>query len=1189
MNISQLREHLKEFQFKKMFEVLGWENPTGSTSGKIKINGHSIPYSVIAEISSVPVLKFSQGISKKFESNSERKKFHKEIKNHHSYKHIALFSDEESFFSLSYLSKDEQVRTHNYFKGQSGDYFISKLAGVHFGIEDVPDIAEIGNRLEKTFDAEEVTKRFFENFKDNHSNFVEYISGIESTEEKKWFASLILNRMMFIWFLQKKGFIDGDFDYLETKLTESKQRGKDRYYSEFLTLLFFEGFAKKPKERNEKARQFLGKIKYLNGGLFVPHPIEEKYKNKIKVQDRAFDETFAIFKKYNWNLQGKEGKSDNEISPDVMGYIFEKYINELQQKSLGAYYTRDEITNYLSRNTIQKCILEKVNGKGYKFETIADMLHKIEASLCKLLLTDENSILNTLTVLDPAVGSGAFLVSAMKELIDIYSPIIGKIETLGDRDLKNWLTDFKVKHKSILYGIKKNIILQNLYGVDIMKEATEVCKLRLFLSLVSSALKIEELEPLPNMDFNIMCGNSLIGFLKEEELRKEGEKQFKWDVVLGESYQQIKEKYNKLVSRYKNKALSFEKLKELKHKISGFLDENNSKLNRVLADKCNKQHLKYSEIIDIQGKKKLTKTRAVQSADFYSKEDEKNLKPFHWDFAFNEIVSKGGFDIIITNPPWDKIELEDREFFYKYDRSIDKKKTKKEVIKEKKQKLLKKSAIKQDYLKTEEFYIFQREYFLKLYNYQRGKIIDMNGKEKNSPAKNIDHYRLFTERCFSLLNQKGFFGIVLPSGLHKDDGSIGLRRELLFSKVKIEGLIDFQNQMNNGKGRVFEGVHPQFKFSILNLKKDVPQDIFPCQFMERDLKILNENGFPKNCSMEQSIKEIKELSPRDCSIIEFKNLKDKKILKKALQFSEIGRTISSLWNPYIYTGEFNETHHSSLFEKKKISEDYLPLYPGKAIWQYKFNHDLSHVNRYVNLKSKDIHKKGFPFKNKCYKNYRLVIRDVAGNTNERSLISAIIPKNSFISNSLYGVHITFGLLESRPECSESNTSKSGQLSIVENESESKQINPSTNKYMLLFQSFLNSFIVDYFIRQKISAHTNKKYIVPLHIPRLTEKDLYFKELVERSAKLTCIGEEFNDLADEIGISRSGITDQERWRIQGEIDAMVAYIYDLTLDEFEYILGTFTTGKNKKRLQTLKKYALESFKKDNFLDKASKRG
>ena len=1297
MNLQIIRDHLTNFQFQELFvEGLGWERPlSGPSSMTFKINSDPIPYSCIAEISGVPVLKFNQKAFNKFQSNAERKKFHKRIKDKIGHRHLVLFSDDHTFFEISYLSKAEQIRKNPYFKGQSGDYFISKLASIHFGIEDEPTITDIGKKLEKAFDTEKVTKKFYQDFKNNHFHFQKYITGIKTEEEKKWYASIILNRLMFIWFLQKKNFVNHDFDYLQTKLDESKQRGKDKYYSEFLTCLFFEGFAKKPKERSTKAKNMLGKIKYLNGGLFVPHTLEEKYaikgkngeyKTNIKISDKAFEETFSIFSQYDWHLQGKQEKPDNEISPDVMGYIFEKYINELQQKSLGAYYTRDEITSYLSRNTIQKSILEKINKQGYEFENIADMLHKLNPDLCKKLLTNKDSILNTLTVLDPAVGSGAFLVSAMKELVDIYSPIIGKIKTLNHRGLNKWLSDFENQHKSFAYGIKKNIILKNLYGVDIMKEAVEVCKLRLFLSLVSSALDTSELEPLPNMDFNILCGNSLIGFLRESEKETAEDTQIVWSGILGESYQQIKDRYNQMVDRYKNQALSFERLKELKSKITQFLKENSQKLNLALADKCQKAGVKYHEILDIQGKKKITEKRSVRSEDFYSKEGERNLNPFHWDLAFNEIMASGGFDCILTNPPWDKVKTEDREFFRKYDLSIEKKKGSKALMRSKKEALLQNPKIKKDCFETQEFYRFQRDYFSGLYNYQTGLISNTDGTEKKA-SSDMETYRLFTERCFELLDNKGFLGAVLPSALLKDDGAIGLRKNLLFNKTKINSLIDFQNQMETGQGTIFEGVASKQTFLILNLQKTKPKDEFPCRFYTRNLKVLEnfppkrehgqllENGNPPNkealvhkaldnkkeatniidgrsAVIWQSIKEIKQLSPRDHAIIEFKNPRDRAILKKVSRFQIIGEKIASTWNPIFYT-EFHETNDALLFknkkpakgekisknkssaESKKSSDTYLPLYKGSAIYQYEFNHALHHVNRYVSTKAKKVKQgKGLAFRNQCYKSHRLVLRTIASNTNERSLISAVIPKNHFISHSLHGVHIESpntifstkkgGLsnmktgwqihLDSRetPCVLRGNDGLRGKEGLRRNDglhgndrlcrndglreneelSENKRgpkakSSHSNNRYMLLLQSFFNSFVVDYFIRQKVFFNIDKKYITSLHIPRLTEKDPYFKELVKRSAKLTCIGKEFDDLADEIGIPRGGVKDQQhRWHIQGEIDAIVAYIYGLTLEEFEYVLSTFTTGKNQIRLNTLKNYAREAFKKDKFLNKAS---
>src|SRR5207249_5975106 len=132
------------------------------------------------------------------------------------------------------------------------------------------------------------------------------------------------------------------------------------------------------------------KINYLNGGLFLPHRVELDNPD-IRIPDKAFENLLKLFQAYSWNLNDTPGGEDNEINPDVLGYIFEKYIN---QKAFGAYYTRPEITEYLNERTIDPLILGKVNSPGIPgvlpsihFENLGDLLMNLNAPLCKELLT----------------------------------------------------------------------------------------------------------------------------------------------------------------------------------------------------------------------------------------------------------------------------------------------------------------------------------------------------------------------------------------------------------------------------------------------------------------------------------------------------------------------------------------------------------------------------------------------------------------------------------------------------------------------------------------------------------------------------------------------------------------------------------------------------------------------------------
>ena len=229
-------------------------------------------------------------------------------------------------------------------RGQPGDLFLSKLGSMVVDISDFDEtgtvpVVEVASRLQKALDVERVTKKFYKEFSTQHLAFLELIHGIEDERQRRWYASVLLNRLMFIYFLQSKYFLDnGNGDYLREKFVESQRTlGQNKFFSVFLKALFFEGFAKPEEERSQEARQLLGNICYLNGGLFLKHPIEIGNPH-IDVSDQAFENLFDLFERYSWNLNDTPGGNDNEINPDVLGYIFEKYIN---QKAFGGILHRD--------------------------------------------------------------------------------------------------------------------------------------------------------------------------------------------------------------------------------------------------------------------------------------------------------------------------------------------------------------------------------------------------------------------------------------------------------------------------------------------------------------------------------------------------------------------------------------------------------------------------------------------------------------------------------------------------------------------------------------------------------------------------------------------------------------------------------------------------------------------------------
>ncbi|MFM7279086.1 MAG: Eco57I restriction-modification methylase domain-containing protein, partial [Microcystis aeruginosa] len=1100
LNFSRTRDLLSNFQFGELFiEELGWSHPRAKKTVSITVDNQEYPCQRIAEVSGVAILEVT---TTDIPDAKLRREIHQQVIERIA-ENLLIFVDGGRTRSLWYWVKREgsksYIRDHLYIKGQPGDLFLGKLAELVLDITDFedgePSVVEVAHRLQKGFDIEKITKKFYQEFQREHLQFLPFIQGIDRESDRKWYTSVILNRLMFVYFLQRKGFIDNDFNYLQNQFQASQRRGENLFYRQFLQTLFFQAFAKPEYQRDATVTALVGKVKYLNGGLFLQHPLENIYQN-ICIDDQAFENILDLFSRYSWNLDDTPGGSDDEINPDVLGYIFEKYIN---QKAFGAYYTRPEITEYLCDRTINKWIVERSNQlyPRKQFASISELLINLDSPLCQLLIED---ILPQLSILDPACGSGAFLVAAMKTLIAIYSAVIGTIELRGDSKLKQWLTEVRKSHPSLGYYIKKRIISDNLYGVDIMEEATEIAKLRLFLALVAAAQSVTELEPLPNIDFNIMSGNSLIGLIRvdEKSFNLMGEENI-LQTLTAQNYQGILAEKNRSIELYKEHAFQLgevqgtpqeNRLQMLRNHIEDVNRESVQKLNQILLDEFSgKLSIKY-ESAQLTGK---AKKRLLTLSDMQS------LKPFHWGYHFDKLITeKGGFDVIITNPPWEVFKPQAKEFFSQHSDLVTKNKMDIKTFEKEQKKLLTNPEIAQAWLEYQSEYPHVSLYFRSSEQY-KNQISIVNGKKQGT---DINLYKLFVEQCFNLLHPRGECGIVIPSGIYTDLGTKQLR-EMLFSQTNVTGLFCFENRKT-----IFEGVDSRFKFVILTFEKNKQTLSFPVEFMRHDVEELQR--FPHKDSLVISVDLIRKLSPDSLSVMEFKQDIDIHIAEKMSRFPLLGETLPDTWNLKL-TREFHMTDDSYLF-KTEPAQGRLPLYEGKMIHQ--FTHRYALPKYWLDEKEarQALLKRGEVDKGQIldYQTYRLGFRDIAANTNERTMIATILPPNLFCPHTM-----SLEKIDKQPT-----------ISLKE-------------KCYLL--SIFNSFVFDRSIRDKVTSHLSFFYIYQTPIPRLKEGDKYFQEIVENAAKLICTTEEFDQLAKEVGIGshKNGVTEEgERMAIRAKLDAIV---------------------------------------------------
>ena len=585
--------------------------------------------------------------------------------------------------------------------------------------------------LEEAFSIEKVTKEFFEKYRSLFNDLQDALDDIvahhaavgkdfaDKGVDTVNFAKKTLGQIVFLYFLQKKGWFGvardkawgtGPKNFLRQLFEERKYTN---FFNDILEPLFYEALARE-RDQNYYSR-FDCKIPFLNGGLFDPINEYDWVHSDILLPDSLFsnhDETeegdtgtgiLDVFDRYNFTVREDEPlEREVAVDPEMLGKVFENLLEVKDRKSKGTYYTPREIVHYMCRESLINYLDEELTGADgdlfFRREDLeflirfGEMIHEHDARVrregqetkdysylipapirARAELIDEK--LSNIRVCDPAVGSGAFLVGMMTEITKARQTLSTYIDAEGPRSP---------------YIFKRQAIQNTLYGVDIDPGAVEIAKLRLWLSLIVDEEDISEIKPLPNLDYKIMQGNSL---LEEFEGVKLFDEKLITDIPMDETAALIRDTKKKqtllqreyfrlkadgLLTTFKRQDLEFQ-LQELSTLLKK-LEKRAGRIGEAIplfdseakkkADELKQLHKEFFESFQ-KSRKDAIKARIEamewELIEATLKEQHKtdalkrigewkraNIRPFFlWKFHFAEVFrEKGGFDVVIANPPY---------------------------------------------------------------------------------------------------------------------------------------------------------------------------------------------------------------------------------------------------------------------------------------------------------------------------------------------------------------------------------------------------------------------------------------------------------------------------------------------------------------------------------------------------------
>jgi N-6 DNA Methylase len=462
------------------------------------------------------------------------------------------------------------------------------------------DAQSLPRIYDRALDRESVTREFFHRFRDAVRDVAASLAESfpeESREAVDNQALLILSRLLFLSFVQEKGWLNGERRFLVDRLEREMLAGRE-FFAGVLLPLFF-GCLNTPVRERTIAAGRVGRVPYLNGGLFEPSPFELRAGEMHLANELMRRVLEGVFEKFDFRLDETDA-AGTHVDPEMLGKVFESLMAAGERAASGSFYTPKEIVDVL----VERAIAEWLGDGG---------IEKLER----------------ITILDPACGSGAFLLAAL-----------GAIERL-----------WRARTGDVPRDLRRRIVANSLYGVDLKPEAVRLCELRLWLAIVSgSDASVDQVEPLPNLDRNILQGNSLLSptdFLGDARLSIYAD----WLHAL-RAQRDLLERYR--TAPHAQRPALYRLIRGNDQRLaSELLARGIDEAERELQLACTPQRDLFGRAVQLDPERcRELQSRIAEHKKMLERVEEGTLDFFSFDVHFAHVIAAGGFDIVAGNPPW---------------------------------------------------------------------------------------------------------------------------------------------------------------------------------------------------------------------------------------------------------------------------------------------------------------------------------------------------------------------------------------------------------------------------------------------------------------------------------------------------------------------------------------------------------